>query len=313
MGDMSTKQLILMSLFLLTCLVGFVYRQQVKINPTYADVRYGKFDRNVFDFWETPTATKEKPAPLLVYYHGGGWLDGDKGAFNPKIWLQHGVSVASVNYRFTKGHKDAAPYPAPMQDSARALQYIRSNARGWNIDPERIVISGSSAGAVIALWIGLQDDMKNLESKDPIERISTRVNCLLPVDAPTTLNPKLIAERIGGSPKIHPALLPFFGTKSLEALEEPEFAEKVAAADPFTYISADDPPTYCLFNLPMTETPLPADADVNISIHHPEFGVYLKEKLEAVDVECEVQWKGDGKNGSEAVLWVLDKLGMNKE
>jgi len=49
--------------------------QEFKYEPTHADVRYGKYDRDVLDVFQVKTA---KPAPVLIYFHGGGWLGGDK-------------------------------------------------------------------------------------------------------------------------------------------------------------------------------------------------------------------------------------------
>ena len=170
--------------------------------PTRADVRYGPYDRNVLDFYQAQT---EAPAPVLIHFHGGGWMAGDKKGVAAAPLLRTGVSVISANYRFTTGTKDAAPYPAPMQDSARVVQFVRSKAKEWNIDPERVALTGGSAGTVISMWIAYRDDMRNPESSDPIERLSTRVTCIIPMAGPTTLDPKLILKRVGGSPTIHPS------------------------------------------------------------------------------------------------------------
>src|SRR5205814_2253157 len=113
-------------------------------------------------------------------------------------------------------------YPAPMLDSARAVQFVRSKAAEWHIDPARIALTGQSAGAVISMWIAYRDDMAKPDSADPVERFSTRVTCILPLAAPTTLDPKIILARIGGPPSIHPALAPFFSVKSVADLNTPE-------------------------------------------------------------------------------------------
>lgn len=114
-----------------------------------ADVRYGPYDNDVLDFYPAKT---EAPAPVLINYHGGGWTGGDKKSFNPAPLLRAGIAVVSANYRFTTGTKDAAPYPAPMQDSARVVQFVRSKAQEWHLDPARIALTGDSAGAVISMW-----------------------------------------------------------------------------------------------------------------------------------------------------------------
>src|SRR6188768_2751472 len=66
--------------------------------PTQADVRYGEHERNVLDFWKAET---DKPAPLLFFIHGGGWVNGDKSGIAVAPFLKAGISVVSINYRYT--------------------------------------------------------------------------------------------------------------------------------------------------------------------------------------------------------------------
>ncbi len=260
-------------------------------NLTAADVRYGEYDRDVLDFFQAKTTN---PAPVLIYFHGGGWMGGDKKSFNPDPILETGIAVVAANYRFTTGTPDAAPYPAPMLDCARVVQFVRSKAKEWNIDPDRVALTGSSAGAVISMWIAYRDDMAKPESADPVERYSTRVTCIIPQSGPTTLDPKLILKRIGGNPTITSALLPFFGVKSLEELDAPDKQKLVADASPITHVIKDAPPTFMQYVFPLGGTPLPENTPINTSIHHSEFGVMLKEKLDAIGVENVLQTKDDG-------------------
>src|SRR5439155_25441261 len=105
-----------------------------------------------------------------------------------------------------------------MLDAARVVQFVRSKAEEWHIDPDRIALTGSSAGAVISMWIAYHDDMDRADATDPVERFSTRVTCIIPISGPTTLDPKLILKRVGGPPSIHPALPPFFNVKAVADL-----------------------------------------------------------------------------------------------
>src|SRR5437763_549109 len=89
--------------------------------PQFRAVHYAEHERNVLDFWE---AKSSKPTPLLVYTHGGGWRGGDKSALPPltlRFMLEHKVSVASINYRYSS----IAKLPAPVHDAARAIQFLR--------------------------------------------------------------------------------------------------------------------------------------------------------------------------------------------
>ncbi|HEY1050507.1 MAG TPA: hypothetical protein VGE39_12150 [Prosthecobacter sp.] len=69
------------------------------------------------------------------------------------------------------------PVKAPLEDAARALQFVRSKAAEWNIDKERIGASGSSAGSCSALWLTFHPEMADAKSADPMARESTRRWC----------------------------------------------------------------------------------------------------------------------------------------
>src|SRR5687767_13537174 len=98
--------------------------------PTFADVKYGPHERNVLDFWRAPG---EGPRPLIVYIHGGGFVGGNKRTFAPALLQEAreaGISLAAIHYRFVG---NGVTFPAPQQDGARAVQFLRSKAREWNL------------------------------------------------------------------------------------------------------------------------------------------------------------------------------------
>src|SRR5947209_1351665 len=74
--------------------------------PTAAKVAYGTHERQVLDFWQ---AKSEQPTPLVLYIHGGGWVNGDKNGLSGgeiKQYLDAGISVAAINYRMAARGKD---------------------------------------------------------------------------------------------------------------------------------------------------------------------------------------------------------------
>ena len=130
---------------------------------------------NCLDFWQ---ADLDQPTPLVVFYHGGAFIGGDRsiiyGSEEIDQFLKAGVSFATVNYRF-KTYFDLG-IQGSLCDSARALQFLRSKAVDWNIDKTRVGAYGTSAGAGISLWLALSDDMaqsSNLE--DPVLQESTQI------------------------------------------------------------------------------------------------------------------------------------------
>src|SRR5262249_46689614 len=166
--------------------------------PTVADFEYGhESERQKFDFWQ---AKSDRPTPVVLLIHGGGWQRGDKTGYGENIiqpYLDAGISVAALNYRFINQameQKVVPPVKACVGDAARALQTIRSKAREWNLDPRRIGATGGSAGACTSLWLALHDDLADPQSGDPIARESTRLTCAAVSGAQTSLDPKELRE-----------------------------------------------------------------------------------------------------------------------
>src|SRR4029077_5419025 len=162
------------------------------------------------DFWQ---AKSDQPTPVLIFFHGGSFKAGDKSiVLTRPIFeecLQAGISVVSANSRFSPD----ASYPAPMHDGARAVQFVRSKAKEWKIDPARIAVSGSSAGATLALWIALRDDLADQSSNDPVSRLSTRVTCASPHSGTAGLDSVYFQKHAGVSRQCA-ALWQLFGTSS---------------------------------------------------------------------------------------------------
>ncbi len=104
------------------------------------------------DFWAAKDTTK--PAPLVIFVHGGGWKRGDKrnatGAAKVTHYIEQGYAVASVNYRLVP----AAKVEDQAADVATAIAWLRSNAARLNIDPAKMVLMGHSAGAHLVALVG---------------------------------------------------------------------------------------------------------------------------------------------------------------
>jgi len=257
--------------------------------PTFADVAYGRYERNTLDFWKADT---KEPAPVLIFIHGGGFLVGDKSKLDPGVveyYLRAGISFVSINYRYST----QAPYPAPMLDGARAVQFIRSKAAEWNIDPKRVAAYGGSAGAGISLWVGFHEDLAKPESADPVERQSTRLACVGSIDGQTSYNPLTIREWIGGRAWENGALVKLFGLSSTADFQKPENQKIFDDASAITHLTKDAPPVVMFYF--ERDEPLPADAKPGQGIHHPKFGHMLKEKMDALGIECVERNAKDGR------------------
>jgi len=272
------------------------------VRPTYADVPYGPHKRNVLDLYLAESAA---PTPLVIYIHGGGFVAGDKSQIIPamvKSMLDSGISFASINYRFVDG-KDVL-FPAPQHDGARAVQFLRSKAKQWNLDSNRVACFGGSAGAGIAMWIGFHDDLANPASPDPVSRQSTRVQAIGTFGGQGTYDPARIKELIGGRAWEHPSLLKVYGLRTFEeALHPtPEKQKLYDEASAITHLTRDDPPLYMVYG---EDDPNPPNARPGAGIHHVNFGKQLKAKMDALGIENVLVYMPDAK-GRDVAQEMLD-------
>ncbi|MFO1064150.1 MAG: alpha/beta hydrolase [Pirellulales bacterium] len=298
------------SLLMLVPLSSFTAAQEKAADddgpaPTYANVKYGPHERNAIDFWQ---ASGDSPRPLLVYIHGGGWTAGDKkrksDAFVP--YLKQGISYAAINYRLTPND----PLPAPVHDAARAIQFIKSKAKEWNIKTDRIVLTGGSAGACTSMWLLLHDDLAKPDSSDPVERQSTRVAGAAVSAGQTSIDPKQIEPWLGPNVLKHRMINFAVGEKTIEgALENyDKYKSLYVEFSPYNHVDGKDPPLWMTYGADMT---LPSK-DAGHGIHHPVYGVKLKEKSDACGHECHLSIPGVSKsdkyaNEREFILGVLLK------
>ncbi|WP_438480076.1 alpha/beta hydrolase [Oleiharenicola lentus] len=247
--------------------------------PAHANVAYGPHTRHVLDVW---LADSTRPTPVLIYFHGGGFVAGSKGNLPASVLaaaLRDGISVVAVNYRFAP----EVAFPAHYLDCARAIQFVRHSARTWNLDPTRVALTGSSAGAGTALWIAFHDDLADPASADPVARESTRVTCLAVMGAQPTYDRRVIREVAGEAAAKHPVFANLHGLKADELETEKAF-KLYAQAAALTYLTRDDPPVFAYYSEPRTA--VAPDARAGTGIHHPNLGLLLKSRMETLGLEC---------------------------
>ena len=281
------------------CLLGgpAVAAETVPTKPTLANVPYGPHERQVLDVWQ---AESPRPTPLLFHIHGGGWVAGDKARVaGLDRYLAAGISVVSINYRFVTQAMLAdvkPPVQWPLSDAARALQFVRSQASAWNLDPQRIGATGGSAGACSSLWLALHDDLADPHSEDPVARQSTRLWCAAVLGAQTSLDPQQLKawtpnSRYGGH------AFGFMPDPTDTKTRDTQFAAFLAAREtilpwikqysPYEHVSADDPPIYLIYAAP------PAlGQEQKDPTHTANYGVKLQERLRSEGVACELVYPG---------------------
>ncbi|WP_309382150.1 alpha/beta hydrolase [Cerasicoccus frondis] len=127
--------------------------------PTHADLRYNDaFARCTLDLW---LPQSDAPTPLIVMYHGGAFLSGNKARmpYRDELLnlLNDGFAIASVGYPLLRdiGAKRTAgqeEYLKLIRAATTAVHLLKERANEYNFDPTRVVVGGSSAGAIIAEW-----------------------------------------------------------------------------------------------------------------------------------------------------------------
>lgn len=123
-------------------------RYQIAPNVTYLTATGYEAKLDVYRRRDATT-----PQPTMIFYHGGGWIGGTKEASFMSImpWLEMGWNVVNVEYRMAR----VAEAPAAVEDALCALRFVVSQAKTYGIDIGKIVVSGESAGAHLALAAGM--------------------------------------------------------------------------------------------------------------------------------------------------------------
>jgi hypothetical protein len=275
----------------------------------YCDAKYGPHVRNTFDLW---LADSKTPTPLVIYIHGGGFIGGDKSKYHESAdlvrFLDAGVSVATINYRFM----NEAPYGilGSMNDSKYFVQYVRYHAKKYNIDKNRIACSGGSAGAGTALWLAFSDDMADSDNPDPILGESTRITAAGAFATQCTYD-IWQWDKIIGLPieKSHEHLLSIshaFGFKNIESLGTPEELKIRTELDFLAKMNSTGAPFY-VYNKQHGGQPANHE-EIN---HHPNHARSLKEKADEVGLEAVVYAPEIGivnPTGKDLVQFFLEKF-----
>jgi acetyl esterase/lipase len=277
--------------------------------PTHEAISYGPHPKQVLDFWRAPS---DKPTPVAVYIHGGGWSGGSRlDVGSVETFLKSGISVAAVEYRFiSEATADGVvpPVKGPMSDSARAIQFLRSKSAEWNIRKDRFAAWGGSAGGCSSLWLAFHKDMGDASSQDLVSRESTRLVAVAAVAPQTTLDPAQMKEWTPNS-RYGAQSFGISGTKSADSFttflaERERLLPWIAEYSPYALATEDAPPVFMSFPAPPE-----LGKEQKDPTHTANFGVKLQERLAELRVECEVVYPGAPETKHKnAVDFLIEKL-----
>lgn len=150
------------------------------VYSTLPKTPYGRRDLHVDIF----RPDDEKIYPALLMIHGGGWNSGDKSLQVPMAQqiAKNGYVTIPVEYRLIP----EAVYPAGLHDVKTAIRWVRAHAAEYGIDPDRIAVSGCSAGAQLATLAGVTNGSKRHEDKGQWRKTSSDVQAVISMDGIAT-------------------------------------------------------------------------------------------------------------------------------
>ena len=167
----------LLIIFTAMSLSTVIYAQdkEMPLWPNGAPGALGKKMRDIPTITPFPSAAKNNSGSAIVICPGGGYggLASHEGSTYAQFLQQHGINAFVLKYRLgSAGYR----HPIMLGDAARAIRTVRTNAKKWKIDPEKIGIMGSSAGGHLASTMITHFDKGNPNASDPVDRASSRPN-----------------------------------------------------------------------------------------------------------------------------------------
>ena len=124
----------------------------------------------------------DRPLPLLVFLHGGGWMLGDldtHDAMHRHLAARSGCAVLAVGYRLAPEH----PFPAGLDDCTTAFAWARANAEALGCDPAQVALGGESAGANLTAALTLR--LRDAGQAQPPFQLLVHPACDLALDLPS--------------------------------------------------------------------------------------------------------------------------------
>ncbi len=219
-----------------------------------------------------PEKEAEKPLPLIVHIHGGGWMGGSKFPCPVALMVLRGYAVASVEYRFSQ----KAKFPAQIQDCQAALRWLRAHAKEYHFDNERVGVVGGSAGGHLSALVGTAGGKKAFPMIGGNEEQSDRVQAVCdifgPADFSTVVQQAAEDKNVKNIFEFNTPKDPYselIGTK----LDD---KEKTATVSPVHYVSKDNPPFLILHGTHDTLVPFAQSEELNAALKEKGVEVWFQ-------------------------------------
>lgn len=217
------------------------------------------------------------PFPAVICIHGGGFRAGKREGYDPLVikLAQRGYVAMTITYRLAPKYQ----FPAAVHDTKAAVRWARANAAKYKIDPDRIGVTGGSAGGHLVQFLGVTSDVKEFEGDGGNPGVSSKVACVVNVYGPSDFT-KSYGKSVDAA-----EVLPLWLGGNLDTARQ-----KHLRASPLYWVTPDAAPTLCIHG---TEDKYVAH----------EQAVWIVDKLKAAGVEAELltlPGAGHGFKGKDA-------------
>ena len=169
---------------------------------------------------------EEKNRPAVLFIHGGGWIEGDRSQLRGYgiLLARLGFVCMCNSYRLS----NESIWPAQIQDVNCAIRYLRANATDLGLDPDRIGVSGNSAGGHLSLMAAATNYDQIFEGEGGSNEVSSKIKAVCAIYPPTTIRQLEMLNPLEN------AFLMLMGKEAKK--------EDYDKASPLNYVTEDYPP-----------------------------------------------------------------------
>jgi acetyl esterase/lipase len=271
------------AVFVVAVLAGIRTLRAADENVFEKDIEYSNPDNQHLQV-DMARPEGEGPFPAVVCIHGGGFRAGDRQSYDGLIkkLAKDGYVAMTVTYRLAPKY----PFPAAIYDVKAAVRWLRANAAKYHVDPDRIGVTGGSAGGHLAQFLGVTSGVKEFEGDGGNADQSSRVACVVNFYGPSDFT-KSYGKSVDAA-----EVLPLFFGGNLE-----KERQKHIQGSPLYWVTPDAAPTLCVHGT----------KDQYVAFEQAE---WIVDRLKAAGVEAELLpmvgsmhgFKGDVEEKAEAAM-----------
>ena len=274
--------------FMVFLLVGFGVASPALANPAEQDtppaeivfeknIEYSNPDGQHLQLNMARPKNAKGPLPCVVCIHGGGFRAGKRDGYDGLIQnlARNGFAAVTVSYRLAPKYQ----FPAAVHDTKAAVRWVRANAAKYGIDPDRIGVTGGSAGGHLAQFLGVTPGVAEFEGDGGNSNVSSHVKCVVNVYGPSDFT-KSYGKSVDAA-----EVLPLFLGGNLQTALPAHIR-----SSPLNWVTPNAAPTLCIHG---TEDKYVAH----------EQAVWMIDRLKASGVEAQLltlQGAGHGFKGKDA-------------